>query len=183
MASGVVVSFDLRKGFGFIRSPEYRDDVFVHIEEVDGRAPLKSGQRVRFVAKSTDRGLRATQVVPGSVGLSPAMAAAGILVAVLVVVTAGLHEAGLGWIGAYLRAIGVATWAAFAWDKRQAGLVGRRVPESVLLGLSLLGGSPAAVVAMFMFRHKTSKPSFKRMFALVVVAQIAAIGGWWLWRG
>ena len=183
MASGVVVSFDLRKGFGFIRSPEYRDDVFVHVEEVDGRVPLKSGQRVQFVAKSTDRGLRATRVVPGSVGLSPAMSAAGILVAILVAVTVALHKVGLGWLGAYLGAIGTATWAAFAWDKRQAGLEGRRVPESVLLGLSLLGGSPAAAVAMSMLRHKTSKPSFKRMFALIVVVQVATIGGWWLWRG
>ncbi len=182
MASGVVVSFDLRKGFGFIRSPEYREDVFVHVEEVDGRAPLKSGQRVQFVAKDTDRGLRATRVVPGSVGLSPTMSAAGLLVAVLVAVTGGLHKVGLGWVGAYLGAIGTATWAAFAWDKRQAGLEGRRVPESVLLGLSLLGGSPAAAVAMFMLRHKTAKTSFKLKFACVIVAQVAAIGGWWLWR-
>jgi uncharacterized membrane protein YsdA (DUF1294 family)/cold shock CspA family protein len=182
MASGVVVSFDLGKGFGFIRSPEYREDIFVHVEEVDGRVPLRSGQRVRFVAKDTERGLRATRVVPGSVGLSPAMSAAGFLVAILVAVTGALHKAGLGWVGAYLGAIGTATWAAFAWDKRQAGLGGRRVPEAVLLGLSLLGGSPAAAVAMFILRHKTSKPSFQAKFAMVVVAQVAAIGGWWLWR-
>jgi uncharacterized membrane protein YsdA (DUF1294 family)/cold shock CspA family protein len=182
MASGVVVSFDHRKGFGFIRSPDFREDVFVHVEEVDGRAPLKSGQRVQFVARDTERGLRATRVVPGSVGLSPTMAAGGFLVAVLVAVTGALHKVGLGWVGAYLGAIGVATWASFAWDKRQAGLEGRRVRESVLLGLSLLGGSPAAAVAMFMLRHKTSKPSFKMKFALVLVAQAVAIVGWWLWR-
>ncbi len=182
MARGVVVSFDLRKGFGFIRSPEYREDVFVHVEAVDGRVSLKSGQRVEFVAQPTDRGLRATRVVPGSVGLSPAMSAAGFLIAVLVAVTGALQKVGLGWLGAYLGAIGAATWAAFAWDKHQAGLEARRVRESVLLGLSLLGGSPAAAVAMFMLRHKTSKPSFKLKFALVLVAQALAIGGWLLWR-
>lgn len=182
MARGVVVSFDLRKGFGFIRSPEYREDIFVHVESVDGRVPLKSGQRVEFVAQPTDRGLRATRVVPGSVGLSPAMSAAGFLIAVLVAVTGALHKVGLGWLGAYLGAIGVATWAAFAWDKHQAGLEARRVRESVLLGLSLLGGSPAAAVTMFMLRHKTSKPSFKLKFALILAAQALAIGGWLLWR-
>jgi len=181
MASGVVVSFDLRKGFGFIRSPDYREDIFVHVEEVEGRTPLKSGQRVQFVARETDRGLRATQVVPGSQGLSPAISAAGLLIAVLIAVTFGLHQVGLGWIGAYLGAIGTATWAAFAWDKRQAGLEARRIPEAVLLGLSLLGGSPAAIVAMYLLRHKTAKTSFKLKFAAVVVAQIAAIG-WWFWR-
>ena len=182
MASGVVVSFDLRKGFGFIRSPEYRDDVFVHVEEVDGRVPLKSGQRVQFVAKETERGLRATRVVPGAVGLSPALSAAGFLVALLVAATGALHKAGLGWVGGYLGAIGVATWAAFAWDKRQAALEGRRVPESALLGLSLVGGSPAAAVAMFMLRHKTRKTSFRLKFAGVVATQAAAIVAWWLWR-
>jgi uncharacterized membrane protein YsdA (DUF1294 family)/cold shock CspA family protein len=181
MASGVVVSFDLRKGFGFIRSSAYREDVFVHVEVVDGRVPLKTGQRVQFVAQPSERGLRATRVVPGRVGLSPTMSAAGILIAVLVAVTGSLHKIGLGWIGAYLGAIGAATWAAFAWDKRQAGLGDRRVRESVLLGLSLLGGSPAAVVAMFTLRHKTSKPSFKASFIAVLLAQVFALGAWWTW--
>ena len=183
MARGVVVSFDRGRGFGFIRSTEYRDDVFVHVEAVDGRAPLRSGQRVEFVAQATDRGLRATRVVPGSQGISPAMAAGGLLVAGLVAATGALHKAGLGWLGAYLGAIGAATWAAFAWDKRQAGLEGRRVRESALLGLALAGGSPAAAVAMSILRHKSSKASFRRKFTLVVVAQVVAIGvGWWLWR-
>jgi uncharacterized membrane protein YsdA (DUF1294 family) len=109
------------------------------------------------------------------------LSAAGFLVAVLVAVTAGLHRAGLGWIGAYLGAIGVATWAAFAWDKRQAGLEARRVPEAVLLGLSLIGGSPVAAVAMAVLRHKSSKLSFKLKFALVVVAQVVALV-WWFSR-
>jgi uncharacterized membrane protein YsdA (DUF1294 family)/cold shock CspA family protein len=182
MASGVVVSFDIGKGFGFIRSSEYREDVFVHVEAVDGRIPLRTGQRVQFVAQPSDRGLRATRVVPGHVGLSPTMSAAGFMIAILVAVTAGLHRLGLGWIGAYLGAIGAATWAAFAWDKRQAGLDGRRVPESVLLGLSLLGGSPAALVAMSVLRHKSSKRSFQIKFAAVVIVQALALAAWWSWR-
>jgi uncharacterized membrane protein YsdA (DUF1294 family)/cold shock CspA family protein len=182
MASGVVVSFDLSRGFGFIRSPEYREDVFVHVEAVEGRVPLRSGQRVQFEAQPSERGLRATKVVPGRVGLSPTMAAAGLLIAVLVVVTLGLHRIGLGWIGAYLGAIGVATWTTFAWDKRQAGLEGRRVPESVLLGLSLIGGSPVAVVAMYVLRHKSSKRSFQIKFAAVVIVQGLALFGWYALR-
>jgi uncharacterized membrane protein YsdA (DUF1294 family)/cold shock CspA family protein len=171
MASGVVVSFDLRRGFGFIRSGEYREDLFVHVEEVDGKVPLRTGQRVEFVAQPSDRGLRATRVVPGRVGLSPTMSAAGFLIAGLIAVTAGLHRIGLGWIGAYLGAIGVATWAVFAWDKRQGRLEGRRIPESVLLGLALIGGTPVALVAMFVLRHKSRKRSFQLKFAAVVIIQ------------
>jgi uncharacterized membrane protein YsdA (DUF1294 family)/cold shock CspA family protein len=181
MTSGVVVSFDLHKGFGFIRSSEYREDVFVHVEAVEGRVPLKTGQRVRFTAQASEKGPRATRVVPGRVGLSPTMAAGGFLVAILVAVTGALHWIGLGWVGAYLGAIGVATWAAFAWDKRQAVQGERRVPESVLLGLSLLGGSPAAMVAMFVLRHKSSKTSFQIKFVAVLLAQALALGAWWTW--
>ncbi len=182
MVSGVVVSFNLRQGFGFIRSPEYREDVFVHVEAVVGKVPLRAGQRVQFDAQPSDRGLRATRVVPGKLGLSPTMSAAGLLVAVLLVVTLGLHRVGLGWIGAYLGAIGVATWATYAWDKRQAGLDRRRVPELVLLGLALAGGSPVALAAMYVLRHKSSKRSFQIKFAAVVIVQVIALVGWYLNR-
>ncbi len=182
MASGVVVSFDLRRGFGFIRSPEFREDVFVHVEAVDGRVPLRSGQRVQFVAQASDRGPRATRVVPGRAGLSPTMSAAGFLVALLIAVTEGLHRVGLGWSGAYLGAIGAATWVAFARDKRRAGLGERRVPEAALLGLSLLGGSPAAAMAMFVLRHKTRKPTFLAKFAAVLLVQAVAVATWLRYR-
>jgi uncharacterized membrane protein YsdA (DUF1294 family)/cold shock CspA family protein len=181
MARGVVVSFDLHKGFGFIRSPEFREDVFVHVTAVDGRVALKSGQRVQFVAEPSDRGPRATRVVPGRVGLSPTMSAAGLLIAVLLGVTGSLHKAGVGWIGAYLGAIWLATWLAFAWDKRRAGLDERRVPEAALLGLALIGGSPSAMMAMFVLRHKTRKPAFLIPFALIVLAQALAIAAWLRW--
>ncbi len=177
MASGVVVSFDQVRGFGFIRSREYREDVFVHVEAVDGRVPLRPGQKVEFVAEPSDRGLRASRVVPGKAGLSPTLSAVGFLIAVLVVLTGGLHQIGLGWIGAYLGAIGAATWAVYAWDKRQAGLDRRRIPEAALLGLAFLGGSPVALVAMFVLRHKSSKRSFQLKFAGVAVVQILAIIG------
>lgn len=182
MASGVVVSFDLRRGFGFIRSPEFREDVFVHVEAVAGRVPLRSGQRVQFVAQASDRGLRATRVVPGRAGLSPTMSAAGFLVALLIAATEGLHRVGLGWFGAYLGAIGTATWIAFARDKRRAGLDELRVPEAALLGLSLLGGSPAAAMAMLVLRHKTRKPTFLAKFAAVLLVQAVAVAAWIRYR-
>ncbi len=182
MARGVVVTFDLGKGFGFIRSSSYPEDVFVHRTDVDGRVALKSGQRVEFVAEPTERGLRATRVVPGKPGLSPTMSAGALLIAALVASTEGLRRLGLQWFGAWLGAIGLVTWAAYAWDKRRAGLGERRVRESVLLGLALIGGSPAAAVAMVVLRHKTRKPGFLARFAGVVVVQVAVAVAYFRWR-
>jgi uncharacterized membrane protein YsdA (DUF1294 family) len=81
-------------------------------------------------------------------------------------------------MGAYLGAIWLATWIAYAWDKRRASLGGRRVPEAALLGLALIGGSPAAMMAMFILRHKTRKPAFLIPFALIVLAQALGIAAW-----
>jgi uncharacterized membrane protein YsdA (DUF1294 family)/cold shock CspA family protein len=182
MVRGVVVAYDGSRGFGFIRSPEFREDVFVHRNAVDGKGPLRTGQRVEFVAEPSDRGMRATRVVPGRLGLSPALAGTLLLIAVLVAVTLALHRVGLGWVGAYLGGMGVATWLAFARDKRNAGLGERRVPEAVLLGLSLLGGSPAGLMAMLALRHKMRKPSFLIPFGLIVTTQVMAVLAWMKWR-
>ena len=172
MARGVVVAWDGKRGFGFVQSAEYAEDVFVHVSVVEGKVALRTGQKVEFAAEMGERGLRAVRVVPGRVGISPAMAAGGLLVAVLVAVAGGLHQLGLGWVAAVVGGVWVVTWFVYARDKRQAGLHGRRIPESALLGLALLGGSPAAAAAMLILRHKTRKASFLLKFAAVVVLQV-----------
>jgi uncharacterized membrane protein YsdA (DUF1294 family) len=66
------------------------------------------------------------------------------------------------------------------WDKRQARGGRSRVPERVLLGLALLGGSPGLVLGMLLARHKTRKASFLLVLALVLAAQGALL--WWFLR-
>ncbi len=46
-------------------------------------------------------------------------------------------------------------------DKIKAIKNSRRIPEAVLLGLALSGGSLGCYVAMTVFRHKTNKPQFR----------------------
>jgi len=172
MASGVVVAFDSKRGFGFIQSSSFPEDVFVHVSSVEGKVPLRTGQRVEFAAEPDDRGLRAVRVIPGRVGLSPTMSAAGLLIAALVAIEESLRHLGLHWFVAGLGAVWGVTWFAYAWDKRRAGLGERRVPESALLALAFFGGSPSAAVAMLVLRHKTRKTSFLLKFAVVVAAQV-----------
>jgi uncharacterized membrane protein YsdA (DUF1294 family) len=59
------------------------------------------------------------------------------------------------------------------------------VPERVLHGLALLGGSPGAWAGMRLFRHKTVKGSFRAVFWFILAAQVA-LGlalGYRAWRG
>ena len=172
---GVVVSFDAAKGFGFIRSKSIREEVFVHKLSVVGAGTLRPGRRVTFEVEASDRGPRASQVEVGGRGLAPGQAPAILLLLALIAATCGLHRIGLGPFGAYLVAINLATWPVYAWDKRQAGREERRVPEAVLLGLALFGGSPAAALAMRVLHHKTRKPSFFLPFIGVVVLQVVGI--------
>ena len=178
MARGVVMAWNAGRGFGFVQSGAYPEELFVHVSDVEGRVPLRTGQKVEFAAEMGDKGLRAIRVIPGRQGLSPTMSAGGLLVAVLVALAGSLHHFGAGWLVAVLGAIWAGTWFVYAWDKRRAGLHERRVPESVLLTLALIGGSPAALVAMVILRHKTRKISFQIKFAIVVLAQVGLAVLW-----
>ena len=62
---GIVKWFDQRKGFGFIIGPNDQD-IFTHFSVIqgDGFRSLKDGTVVRYDAQRTDKGWKATRVVP-----------------------------------------------------------------------------------------------------------------------
>lgn len=184
LTKGVVVRYDAEKGFGFIRSRAFgSDDVFVHASSIVGGGFLHPGQRVRFSAEMSEKGPRATRVEPGRRGLTPAMASTLVLAIVLIAGTGGLVYSGkVSIVWAWLVTINGVTFAVYGWDKHRAKVIeGRRVPELVLHGLALIGGTIGAIGAMLAFRHKTRKPSFLIPFAAIVVLQIAALA-WWFTR-
>ncbi|WP_320076618.1 DUF1294 domain-containing protein [Novosphingobium ovatum] len=81
----------------------------------------------------------------------------------------------------WLVGVNLLTLALFGWDKHCARAKRRRVPEARLLWLSALGGSPAALIARPLFRHKTRKQPFSAWLWVIVVAQ-AAIAAWGVTR-
>lgn len=76
---------------------------------------------------------------------------------------------------AYLLAVNAITIAAYAYDKLITGSSLLRVPERILHVLSLLGGSPSALLAQKLFRHKTSKRSFQRAYWSIVGVQLLVV--------
>jgi len=180
---GVVVSYDGARGFGFIRSRAYTEDLFVHARDIQGGAMLRPGQRVRFDAEPAPEGLKAVRVLPGRRGLPPAWASALTLVVVLAAGTIGLVVAGLEPLPAWLIAINLVTLYVWFDDKRRSVRNRRRVPEMVLLGLSALGGSLGAWVGIGLVRHKRSKPGFQALLGLITIAQIAGGIYWFFGRG
>ncbi len=74
---------------------------------------------------------------------------------------------------AYL-VVSIATFAMFARDKRAARRRLPRTPERVLHTLELLGGWPGALAAQRLLRHKSRKPSYRLVLALIICAHLIA---------
>jgi uncharacterized membrane protein YsdA (DUF1294 family) len=76
---------------------------------------------------------------------------------------------------AWLVAANVTTFAFYGYDKGQARNHRSRVPEMVLLGLALSGGTLGAWLGMQLFRHKTIKPTFRLLFIVIAVLQAGLV--------
>ena len=85
------------------------------------------------------------------------------------------------WIIYALLAVNTVTFLVYGWDKLCARKDWWRIPERVLLGLALIGGSPGALFGMKAFRHKTKHRKFTVLVPLFLVLQIA-LAAWLLWR-
>jgi len=75
-----------------------------------------------------------------------------------------------------LSAVNLVTFLMFWSDKRRASRAERRLPERRLLWLAALGGSPAALVAQRMLRHKTLKQPFATRLLIIAALQAGALG-------
>lgn len=77
----------------------------------------------------------------------------------------------------FLALLNLFTMLRFWQDKRRAVAGERRIAEADLLALAAFGGSPGALLARQLFRHKTRKQPFSTHLYLIVALQAgAAIG-------
>ncbi|MEZ6242991.1 MAG: DUF1294 domain-containing protein [Phycisphaerales bacterium] len=74
---------------------------------------------------------------------------------------------------AYL-VMSVATFLAFAFDKRAARRGRPRTPERVLHTLELLAGWPGALAAQRLLHHKSRKPSYRLVLAAIITLHLLA---------
>ena len=73
----------------------------------------------------------------------------------------------------YLVVMNVLGVAVMWSDKRRARLHRWRIPEKVLFGVSLLGGSAGTWAGMYLFRHKTKHWYFVIGMPLILGCQAA----------
>lgn len=75
---------------------------------------------------------------------------------------------------AYLGAINIRTYRAFAADKQFAIKKQQRTPEATLLRLACIGGWGGAKIAQHRLRHKTYKQPFGRQLNAIGALQAAS---------
>lgn len=167
---GVVVNFDINKGYGFIRPKSSDRSVFVHINNVLNSTTLKKGQKVKFQIVETDKGLSAMSVTAGRLPLEPFEIFALLSVFMVIALNAYINQF-VSSIWAYVFAINITSILVYGYDKMIAGTLRTRVPELILHGLTLFGGTFGSLFSQIFFRHKTRKDSFQNVFWSIVVIQ------------
>ena len=85
---------------------------------------------------------------------------------------------GLSYAWSYIISINTVTFFLYGYDKMVAKVGLLRVPELVLHVATFAGGTPSAFVGQNLFKHKTSKSKFRRMFWFIVAGQFAVFGLW-----
>ncbi|WP_228444897.1 DUF1294 domain-containing protein [Chryseobacterium echinoideorum] len=75
----------------------------------------------------------------------------------------------------YVSVISIISFGLFGFDKMKAVKRQRRIPESTLLTMTLLGGTIGTILGMILFRHKISKKSFIFKTGFIIVLQIVAV--------
>lgn len=80
---------------------------------------------------------------------------------------------GMKLFAIYLAVMNVIGVAVMWSDKKRARLHRWRIPEKVLFGVSLLGGSAGTWAGMYLFRHKTKHWCFVAGMPLILVCQAA----------
>jgi len=171
---GIVVHYNEEKGYGFIDSKEYEDNIFIHHSQIKNASKLSQGQSVEFQVKKTSKGLSAINLEAGAKQYSPYLIFGVVSLLTTFAIFALLYQK-VQPILAYFIAINITTFLLYGYDKFISSGEKLRVPENNLHILALLGGSPAGLSAQKFFRHKTIKGSFQLIYWLIVVAQIALL--------
>jgi uncharacterized membrane protein YsdA (DUF1294 family)/cold shock CspA family protein len=186
---GSIAKWNDERGFGFISPSEGGSSVFVHISSFPrgDRRPSVSeavsytlafdshgrpqANAVRFILDSHSASLK--RQIPRLGIAVPFAFAISFLAALAVLAAVGWLE--MYWLVLYYVA-SIITYGVYSRDKAAAQNAGRRIPESTLHLMSLVGGWPGALIAQILLRHKTRKPSFLIGYWLTVIVNCIALG-------
>jgi uncharacterized membrane protein YsdA (DUF1294 family)/cold shock CspA family protein len=176
-----VVAWEADRGFGFVQRPG-TTDLFLHIKAFPRGTPAPSlGDEVTFeVEVRNDGKARATRARPAGVPYvtplrptSPVIGGVAILAFAAIFWLVAIYWGPVPlWVPFYYLGVSAITFGCYAIDKSAARLKRRRVAETSLIVLGMLGGWPGAILAQQLLRHKTVKRTFQAVFWLSVLLNV-----------
>jgi uncharacterized membrane protein YsdA (DUF1294 family)/cold shock CspA family protein len=191
------------KGFGFIEVAGRKEDIFLHISALRGmpRRPV-AGDRIRFALDFDEKG-RSRASHAEIIGLKQARNGArrasgrryrnegrrlgtwawGVMALPFVASAFYLWQTGNSLPMVLYLAMSLATFLAYAWDKKRAIDGAWRIPEANLHLLELFGGWPGGLLAQYRIRHKGSKTRYQALFWLIVLLHLLLWADHFLFRG
>ena len=187
--TGRIAKWNDERGFGFISPSEGSDSVFVHISSFprsDRRPSVNEAVSYTLAFDSHGRPQANDvrfMVGPRSASLMRQIPRWGIAVPIGFAISFLATLAALvavGWLEMYWLVLyyvaSIITYGVYSRDKTAAQNAGRRIPESTLHLMSLVGGWPGALIAQVLLRHKTRKPSFLIGYWFTVIVNCIALG-------
>ena len=181
---GKITRWDDDKGFGFITPFNGGPEVFVHIKAFGNRNRRPEASDVVTYSIAKDNQGR-TRAVDATLAGDKLVKKAPRKTRMPEVLFSLLFLGGVGYT-VYMKNLPIAllywylaasfvTFLIYAKDKSAAKRGNRRTEENTLFVLGLVGGWPGALIAQETLRHKTSKMSFKIVFAITAVLNVAAL--------
>ncbi|NRQ41362.1 DUF1294 domain-containing protein [Rheinheimera sp. YQF-2] len=181
---GKIEQWDDAKGFGFIVPALRGERVFVHANALQNRRrrPL-GGDVVTYSVTKDNNGRRQAHSVTFAgekLKLKAAKQTSAwplrLVLLFFILLGAACYAGKLPlYVVAGYAVASLITYLCYAWDKRKAQKGHWRTPESTLHLLALSGGWPGAWLAQSRLRHKSKKRSFRLMFCVTVLLNIAAL--------
>ncbi len=195
--TGVLVDWRDERGFGFIRRPGSAGKIYVHMKSIGKSVDRpKHGDKLEYTVGSDKSGrpvaldvtfLRDTPPAPPKalidshshaphtvLGVATRVVGAAIILALLSanIITASLPV----WVAALYLIAGIGSFLLYRADKLAAVGQGWRKPEIRLQLLDLTFGIIGGLFAQHVFRHKTYKPDFVSITALIAALHILVLG-------
>ena len=185
---GRLTDWNDEKGFGFVTPDNGGLRAFVHIKAFSYRTRRpREGDVITYqLGWDADGRPRAQNILFREVRSATASASSNsdlksvaqyVLAGASLVVVVVLAAMGrISWIVplAYA-AMSLLLFCIYAFDKSAAMNRRSRTPEATLHWLSLLGGWPGALVGQSLFRHKTTKASYRVTFFFIVSIHLALL--------
>ncbi len=181
--TGVVKAWNPDRGFGFVQRAA-APDLFLHIKAFPrGASDPIVGDEVTFeVEVQPDGKPRAAQArLAGESYVPPVRPTSPIIGALAILAFASIYslvEVYWGpvpiWVLFLYLGVSAVTFGSYAIDKSASRMKQRRVAETSLILLGMLGGWPGAILAQQLLRHKTAKPTFRAVFWASVLINVFA---------